>query len=48
MSYADAKLGIDETRDVVAAAPIGDGAVTVDWSTAEVLDVAPSALGDEP
>ena len=41
VSYADAKLGINEARDIVAAAPIGDGAVAVDWSSAEVLDVAP-------
>ena len=48
VGYTDAKLGIDETRDVVAAAPIGDGPVTVDWSTAEVLGVAPSALSTSP
>ena len=41
VNYADAKLQINEARDIVAAAPIGDGAVAVDWTGAEVLDVAP-------
>jgi len=48
VGYSDTKLGINETRDVVAAADIGDGAVAVDWSAAEILDVAPSALETAP
>ena len=48
VTFADAKLGINETRDVVAAAPIGDGAVPVDWAAAEILDVAPSDLATSP
>jgi len=48
VGYSDTKLGINETRDVVAATDIGDGAVAVDWSAAEILDVAPSALETAP
>ena len=44
VNYADPKLQVNEARDIVAAAPIGDGAVTVDWTGAEVLDVAPATL----
>ncbi|MCC7177629.1 MAG: ATP-binding protein [Acidobacteria bacterium] len=35
VSYSDAKLGIDETRDVALVTPIADGAVAVDWEHAE-------------
>ena len=35
---------MDETRDVVAAAPTHDGAVAVDWEEAAVLDIAPADL----
>ncbi len=35
VSYSDAKLGVDEVRDVVVTTPIGDGAVPVDWELAE-------------
>ena len=45
VTFADAKLKISETRDVVAAAPIADGAVAVDWDGAEILDVAAADLG---
>jgi hypothetical protein len=48
VTFADAKLKVNETRDVVAAAPIGSGAVPVDWSSAEVLDVAPADLETTP
>ena len=34
VGFGDAKLGIDEVRDVVYAAPFGSGAVAVDWATA--------------
>jgi len=45
VTFADPKLKISETRDVVAIAPIGSGAVPVDWAQAEVLDIAPGELG---
>lgn len=48
VTFADAKLKINETRDVVAAAPFGDGAVPVDWTTAEILDITPADLETAP
>ena len=48
ITFADAKLKIDEARDVVVAAPIGDGAVPVDWQDAELLDVAAADLESAP
>ncbi len=44
VTFSDSKLHLNETRDVVVAAPIGEGAVAVDWSSAKVLDVAPADL----
>jgi hypothetical protein len=44
VGFGDSKLGIDETRDVVYAAPLSAGAVAVDWSTATRLDVAAADL----
>ncbi|MCC7126814.1 MAG: hypothetical protein IT178_18330 [Acidobacteria bacterium] len=38
VSYADAKLGIDDTRVVSVVTPIGEGAVAVDWDHAEPAD----------
>ena len=35
VSYGDAKLGVDEVRDIVVTTPIGEGAVPVDWAQAE-------------
>lgn len=35
IGYSDAKLGLDETREVAVVTPIGDGAVAVDWEQAE-------------
>ena len=46
VGFGDAKLGIDEVRDVVYAAPFGTGAVAVDWSTATPVDVATADLKD--
>jgi hypothetical protein len=48
VAFVDTKLQISESRDVIAAAPIGDGAVPVDWTAAEVLDMAPSDLASAP
>jgi hypothetical protein len=48
VTFTDAKLKINETRDVVAVAPIGAGPVPVDWREAEVLDVEPSVLEAAP
>ena len=48
VTFADPKLKINETRDVVAAAPFSDGAVPVEWTTAEILDIAPADLETRP
>jgi hypothetical protein len=48
VTFADPKLKISETRDVIAVAPIGDGAVPVDWAHADVLDISPSDLESAP
>ena len=48
VTFSDSKLKINEARDVVAAVPIGDGAVAVDWANAEILDVAPADLETAP
>jgi hypothetical protein len=48
VSFADTKLGVDTTRDVTYAAPIGDGAVPVDWAKGSPLDVAADALERQP
>ena len=46
VGFGDAKLGIDEVRDVVYAVPFGSGAVAVDWATATRVDVATADLRD--
>jgi hypothetical protein len=48
VSFADAKLGIDETREIVAAAPIDEGPLVVDWTQGEALDVKTADLGRTP
>jgi hypothetical protein len=48
LSFSDAKLKIDETRDVVAVTEITESAVPVDWERAEVLDIAPADLETSP
>ena len=48
VTFTDTKLKINETRDIVAAAPIGSGAVPVDWAQAEILDLSPGDLETAP
>ena len=48
ITFSDAKLKIDEARDVVAAAPIRDGAIAVDWQDATVLEIGPADLETQP
>ena len=38
ISYADSKLGLDESRDITVVTPITDAAVAVDWDQAEPAD----------
>ncbi len=44
ISYSDAKLGLDETREVVVLTPITDGPVALDWEHAEPADFAVNDL----
>ncbi len=44
VSFSDAKTGVDETRDVLYAADISEGAVPVDWAGATRLDVPAASL----
>jgi hypothetical protein len=46
--YSDAKLGVDETRDIVVTTPIVDGPVPVDWDHAEPADFDVRELAREP
>ena len=46
LGFGEAKLGIDEVRDVVYAAPFGTGAVAVDWAMAAPVDVVAADLMD--
>lgn len=48
VSYSDAKLGLDETREVAVLTPIGDGPVAVDWEHAEPADFAVTDLLKAP
>ena len=48
VSYSDAKLGLDETREVAVVTPIGDGPVAVDWEQAEPADFAVKDLLKSP
>jgi hypothetical protein len=44
VAFSDAKSGIDESRDVLYAADVSDGAVPVDWARASRVDVPVSSL----
>ena len=48
ISYTDAKLAIDEMRDVAMVTPIADGAVAVDWDHAEPADFEVRDLQQAP
>ena len=48
VAFADAKLRIEASRDVIYGAPIGEGAVAVDWARATPLDVRLDALQRKP
>ena len=48
VSYADAKLSLDETSDVVMWTPLTEGPVTVDWEHAEPAAFGIDALLREP
>ena len=44
LAYSDAKLGVDEVRDVAVTTQIADGAVPVDWEQAEPAPFALKSL----
>jgi hypothetical protein len=48
IGFGDAKLGVDEVRDVLYVAPIDAGPLSVDWTNARRLDIAASALRGAP
>ena len=48
VGFTDAKLGVDEARDVLYAVAVHDGAVAVDWQNAQRLDLSPNDLRREP
>ena len=48
ISYSDAKLGLDETRDVCVVTPISDAAVAVDWDRAEPAEFSTADLQKTP
>jgi Helicase HerA, central domain len=48
VSYSDAKLKLDETREVVVVTPIADAAVPVDWDQAEPADFTTAELKKAP
>jgi hypothetical protein len=46
--YADAKIGLDETRDICVVTPITDDAIAVDWDRAEPADFSAANLQKVP
>jgi hypothetical protein len=45
---ADAKAGVDETREVLLLAPVGDQAISVSWEEATPVDLAVTDLATAP
>jgi len=48
IGFSDPKLGVDEVRDSIYAASVGDGPVALDWARAERLDLGVDALARSP
>lgn len=46
--YGDAKLGIDDVKDVVVTTPIREGVVPVDWALAEPAPFTLDELSQQP
>ena len=46
--FSDSKLGVDEIRDVLYAAPVSDGPVPVDWDSATALSLGARDLQRTP
>jgi hypothetical protein len=47
VAYSDAKLKVDDSRDIVVITPIVDGPLPVDWEHAEPVDFTVRELGRE-
>jgi hypothetical protein len=48
LTYSDAKLGLDETSDIVVWTPLSDGPVAADWEHAEPAAFGVEDLAREP
>jgi hypothetical protein len=48
IGFSDSKLGVDEVRDIVYVASVGDGPVALDWARGEQLDVEVGSLARSP
>jgi hypothetical protein len=48
VTFTDARLKVDITRDAVYATPVSDGAVAVDWQEATELAATAEDLRDQP
>ena len=48
LGFGDTKLKIDETRDVVYAAPLAQGPLALDWASSTRLEIAASDLRSAP
>jgi hypothetical protein len=48
VTFSDAKLGVDDSRDVLYAAPVGDGPVPVDWAQSVALEISAGDLLQQP
>jgi hypothetical protein len=46
--FTDSKLGLNEVRDVLYAAPVTDSPVPVDWSSAEAVETPIDSLEKQP
>jgi hypothetical protein len=46
--YSEPKLGVDQVKEVVLAAPIGETAIAIPWAEAEPVDVPLSDLETAP
>ena len=48
IAYSDAKIGLDETREVTVVTPITDAEVAVDWEQAEPAEFSVNELSKTP
>jgi hypothetical protein len=48
VTFSDRKLKVDTSKLVTSIAEVTDGAVPVSWQTAEVIDLSPEALVQQP